>query len=227
MTKNHEKKEHQRLTTGGVKKIAAGIALTGTLLGGMNLLNNSSNPVREVPRTESLAPSNFGVTGPVITTEVGKDKIYKGLEIAFLNELAKFKFDSGGHLRGEAVVIDGTDGDPSNDLRIEGLQDGDAAYLSRPVINPDEGHDPNGTWLAAYADGKAGFINEAAARQAEALETVISYPGEDVATNLEFGTVEEVHKNGILVQQYDEDGRPVGDLVAVGVMKIGDENLKP
>ena len=220
MSKNQEKKPKQLipfwLKISGIGAIAA-----GGLLG----LNNAENPVREVPRTESLAPSNFGVTGPEITTEAGKDKIYKGLKIAFRKELAKFNFNRGGHFRDAPAVVDGTDGDPSNDLRIKGLQDEDAAWLLNPVVNPNTVNDPNGTWLFAYVGKEPGYINEEAATQVNALETVISNPKVD--TNLSFAIVEEVHADGLLVRQYDEDGRQVGDTFAVGVMKIGDKNLKP
>lgn len=219
MPKNQENKEPQKLTTGRVKKIAAGIALTGTLLGGMNLLHNAENPERKIQRTESLAESKFVVTGPEKQTEVGKDVFFKGQEVFYLDELDKFNFKENGHYR-KAPDPD------SNDLRIDGLLDGDVAYISRPIINPGKGDDPNGMWVASIADGAPAFINDNAARETGALETVLSYPGVNGDTNIKSGTVIGLYPNGMLVQSYDENGRPDGDPVSAGVTLIGPE-MKP
>jgi hypothetical protein len=226
MPKNQENKEPQKLTTGRVKKIAAGIALTGTLLGGMNLLNNAENPERKIPRTESLAESEFVVTGPEKQTEVGKDVFFKGQKVSYLNELAKFDFNEDGHYRNKPVPDNGDNGGPSNDLRIEGLQNDDLAYISRPIITTETGNDPNGMWVASIADGGPAFINDYAARETGALETVLYYPGVNGDTNIQSGTVLKVYPNGLLVQKYDENGRPDGDPVSAGVTLIGPE-MKP
>jgi hypothetical protein len=226
MPKNQENKEPQKLTTGRVKKIAAGLVLSGTLLLGINTINNHDNPERKISRTESLDESEFVVTGPEKQTEVGKDVFFKGQEVFYLDEIDKFNFKENGHYRNAPVPDNGDNGGPSNDLRIEGLLDGDVAYTSRPIITPVKGNDPNGTWVASIADGRPAFINDRAARETGALETVMSYPGVNGKTNIKSGTVLGVYPNGLLVQKYDENGRPDGAPVSAGVTLIGPE-MKP
>ena len=216
------------LTTGRVKQIAAGIAVTGALLGGLNLLNSHENPVRTVPRIENLDESNFDVSGAEQHPEVGEGLFSEGQEVSFLDELDRFDLDSEGHLRNSPVVNSGGNGDPGNDVRFEGQKDTDAAYLSRPVISPDPGPNPNGTALVTLADGHENFVYEAQARDVEALQTVQSYPGVNGATNIRSGIVKEIHENGMLVQPVDENGRPEGDtLLPVAVTRIGSRNLEP
>jgi hypothetical protein len=225
MPKSQEKNK-DKLTTGRVKQIAAGIALTGALLGGLNALNNAENPVREVPRIESLDDANFNEIGRELHSEPGKGLFYPGQEITYLEELDKFDFEKDGHLRGSPVVDNGG-GEPSNDVRIKGLQEGDVAYLSRPIISPDAGDNPNGTALITMADGHDYFVFENEARDVEALETVKSYPGVDGRTNMQRATVVSIHENGVRVTLLNADGESLeGGTVAVGVTRIGPE-LKP
>lgn len=225
MPKSQEKNK-DRLTTSRVKQIAAGIALTGALLGGLNALNNAENPVREVQRIESLEDDNFKEIGSELHLKPGEGLFSKGQRIAYLEELDKFIFDKNGHLR-DSPVVDNGGGEPSNDVRFEGLQEGDVAYLSRPIISPDAGPNPNGTALVTMADGHDNFVFENPARDVGALETVESYPDFDGTTNIQQGTVLSIHENGILIQPVNEDGEPKGGgPVAVGVTRIGPE-LKP
>jgi len=225
MPKSQEKNK-DKLTTNRVKQIAAGIALTGALLGGLNALNNAENPVREVPRIESLKDANFENIGPELRPKPGEGLFYEGQKLTYLAELDKFIFDKNGHLR-DSPVVDNGGGETSNDIRFDGLQEGDVAYLSRPIISPDTGPNPNGTALITMADGHDNFVFENAARGVGALETVKSYPGVDGTTNIQQGTVLSIHENGILVQPVNEDGEPLGGgPVAVGVTRIGPE-LKP
>ena len=220
MPKSQEKNK-DKLTTGRVKQIAAGIALTGALLGGLNALNNAENPVREVPRIESLDDANFEEIGPELHSEPGEGLFYEGQEITYLEELDKFIFDKNGHLR-DSPVVDNGGGEPSNDVRFEGQQEGDVAYLSRPIYSPDAGPNANGPALITKADGHDNFVFENPARDVGALETVKSYHGVDGRTNMQRATVVSIHENGILVTLLNEQGKPVGgDPVAAGVTRIG------
>lgn len=221
MSKNQEKKPKQLipfwLKISGIGAIAA-----GGLLG----LNNAENPERKIPRTESLAESEFVVTGPEKQTEVGKDVFFKGQKVFYLDEIDKFNFKENGHYRNAPVPDNGDDGGPSNDLRIEGLQDSDVAYISRPIITPNTVNGPNGVWVASIAGGEPAFINDRAARDNGALETVMSYPGVNGDTNIKSGTVLGVYEDGTLLQPLDKNGRPDGDPVSAGVPRLGPE-MKP
>lgn len=214
------------LTTRRVKQIAAGIALTGALLSGLNALNNAENPVREVPRIESLDDANFEEIGPELHSEPGEGLFYEGQEITYLEELDIFNFNGNGHLR-NAPVVDNDGGEPGNDVRFEGRQEGDVAYFSRPIYSPDAGPNANGPALATMADGHGNFVFENQARDAGVLKTVKSYPYSNGRTNMQRATVVSIHENGILVTLLNEQGEPVGgDPVAAGVTRIGPE-LKP
>jgi hypothetical protein len=228
MPKSREQHKDKPLTPGTVRKIAASIALTGGLLAGFNALNNAENPVREVPRIETLDDSNFSVSGPEIHTKPGEGLFYEGQEISYLDELGKFNFNKGGHLRHSPVVNNGDESGPSNDVRFDGLQKEDVAYLSRPVISPNAGPNPNGTALVTTADGHENFVFENEARKVGALETVKSYPNVNGATNIQRGTIVAIHDNGMLVRRVNENGVSLGGepIVAVGVTRIGPE-LKP
>jgi hypothetical protein len=225
MPKSQEKNK-DKLTTSRVKQIAAGIALTGALVGGLNALNNAENPAREVPRIESLDDDNFIEIGKELHSDPGEGLFYEGQEITYLDQLEKFDFEKDGHLR-DSPVVDNGGGEPSNDVRIKGLQEGDVAYLSRPIISPDAGDNPNGTALITMADGHDNFVFEKAARGAGALETVKSFPGVDGRTNMQRATVVSIHENGIRVTLLNKDGESLeGGTVAVGVTRIG-PGLKP
>jgi|GEM_PF-3570911 len=222
MPKSKEQPKDKPLTPGMVRNIAAGIALTGVLLAGFNALNNAENPVREVPRIETLDDKNFEVSGPEIHTQPGEGLFHVGQVISFLKELDVFRFDMGGHFRNLPVVNNGDESGPSNDVRIAGLQEGDVAYLSNPVISPYAGPNPNGTALVTTADGHENFVFENAARDVGALKTVVD--PNNRKTNYQRGTIVTIHENGMLVELTNINGVPLGgDPVAVGVTRIGPE----
>jgi hypothetical protein len=111
-------------------------------------------------------------------------------------------------------------------VRIKDLPNGYRLYVSNRVINPVESNDPNGSWSISYADGRPGFFNAEAASKAGALDIVKSYSGDNVANSIKSGNIIGIFPDGMLVQQYNEDGSTFEDPVAVGVTRIGDKNLK-
>ncbi len=224
MSKNQEKKEPKRSIPSWVSIPVVGGVVMGSIFG-LSEINSKESPPISPKHINSYNPNEFENIGQEKQTTAGKDTILEGQNITFQNVIVSFDDDKGGHVRYSAYVEKGGDGKPSNDVRFKDKPDDSVVVISRPLVNPKKGNDPNGEWVLGFADGVEGYINDDAARKVGALKTEKHYSEDDGMNNMQTGLVKEVHEGGLLVQPYNADGLPVGEPVEVGVMRFGKRGM--